>query len=93
MDDHASDDAVSSTSSRKGFIRKLGTFAAVGVGVALVPNMASARLRPLTPDYCCPNSSCDSGCGGSGGFYCTGPYGNCCYCSSGTSCFYITAPC
>lgn len=92
MDDTGQNQDVFATSTnRKAFLRKLGTFAAVGVGMALAPGIAKAR--PLTPDYCCPNASCNSSCGGSGGFYCTGPYGNCCYCSSGTTCIYVTNPC
>jgi hypothetical protein len=67
-------DAFTSTSSRRGFVRKLGVFAAAGLGVALLPSKASA-----INSYCCPSNqlSCQSG------YNCTGSTPFAYWCSDG----------
>jgi hypothetical protein len=70
---------VQETSTRAGFLRRLGTTVAVGFGVALIP--VSKAWAPSA--WCCIDTSCPS-CG-------TGEYqwrcwecggGNCCQCQT-----------
>lgn len=83
-------------SDRKGFLRKLGTFAAVGVGVAMMPAAARAQSGQCCRNTsACPDSDCTdpsyphnwqcSGCGA----------GPCCQCTSQTPgpCFGSPCPC
>jgi hypothetical protein len=86
-----------STTSRGGFLRRLATLAAVGLGVALVPSKARAQSgRCCRNPAECPDSACTdpnfpynrqcSGCG-------SGP---CCQCTNvdpQTDCFTTACPC
>jgi hypothetical protein len=78
--------------SRSGFLRRLGTLAAVGLGAAAVlPAVARAE-----PAYCCPNASvCGANACGAGkpGWYCSGACGGCCLCFNGTDCTRPNCPC
>lgn len=75
--------------SRRSFIRRLGTTLAIGVGLVAAPaGRASSDL--LGFNHCCP-SNCDlpsgGGCGsGTQKFFCTGLCPFCCICLSGSSC-------
>lgn len=83
-------------SSRSSFLRRLGTFAAVGLGVALMPAAARAQSG-----QCCRNTSIcpDSGCTDPNFPYnwtCSGcGAGPCCHClnRSPGSCFSSPCPC
>ena len=76
-------------SSRNSFLRRLGTFAAVGLGVALMPASAKAQSGRG-----CKDSSCPSCPPGSVPYTCDGCGNNCCKClpDLGT-CFNSTCPC
>jgi hypothetical protein len=93
MEDRIADEPHS---SRKSFLRRLGTFAAVGLGVALMPATARAQSGQCCRDTSfCPDSACTdsnfpfnwkcSGCG-------SGP---CCHCLSRApgNCFPSSCPC
>ena len=88
------DAAVDEPTSRRKFLRKLGAFAAVGLGVSIFPAMARSQ-----PAYCCYKPSCGS-CGDPHypyAWYCSGGCsGQCCICLSrnpGLGCFYVNCPC
>ncbi len=80
------------TSSRRSFLRQLGTGLAAGIGVALIPTASRADLLAVN---CCPNcSACNcSNCGaGKRKFRCTCPVGSyCTSCLSRDTCY--TGPC
>jgi hypothetical protein len=75
--------------TRVAFIRRLGTFAAVGLGAAALAKSARAE-----PTICCPSSSqCPNFCGqGQDGWWCTGACGGCCMCLTG-GCHSFNCPC
>ncbi len=78
---------LSTSTSRQGFLRKLGTTVAIGLGVAAVPSRAIAHLssdkrggqsaRPFSVTYtCCPDDGthCVQNCGtGQNNYYCWSP--------------------
>lgn len=80
---------VEEPSTRTGFLRRLGTFAAVGLGVALMPATARAQSG-----QCCKDPSCP-GCSGTDVAYqCDGCGQNCCKClPEHGQCFNTTCPC
>ena len=93
MEPEARDTGTQTTRGR--FLRRLATFAAAGLGVALVPARALAQSG-----QCCYNTSQCGGCGGSTPYpyRCTGcGSGPCCICSSrnpsGGNCFTTPCPC
>jgi hypothetical protein len=78
--------------TRGGFVRKLGTMAAIGLGVALVP----ARSAFGAQSQCCPNSSQCPNLQCPAGYrphWCTGGCGGCCACLTQTSCFWFSGGC
>jgi hypothetical protein len=69
------------TTTRAGFVKRLGKLAAVGLGVALVPatNALGASIA------CCRSADCDAQCQlccpGTRGYRCpANPCGGCCVC-------------
>jgi hypothetical protein len=81
------------TTSRRGFLRRLATLAAVGIGVAMVPGRAHAD----THSKCCPDQTCPS-CPNNGvPVLCTDFCSSttCCQCASpGTlTCVQVPCPC
>ncbi len=79
---------VEEPSTRSGFLRRLGTFAAVGLGVALMPATARAQSG-----RCCKDTTCT--CGGTDvGYRCNGCGQDCCKCLPELGqCFNSTCPC
>lgn len=92
LDDQA---ATPERIGRKAFLRKLGAFAAIGAGVALVPAQAHAVMRPQAPTICCPNqSACGTCSNGTAGLFCNGgSCGGCCICGNGTCISTNNCPC
>jgi len=79
---------VEERSSRTGFLRRLGTFAAVGLGVALMPATARAQSG-----RCC-KANCQSCSGTDVAYQCDGCGQNCCKCLPDLGqCFNTTCPC
>jgi hypothetical protein len=78
--------------NRRGFLRKLGALAAVGLGAAMIPAKALAQ-----PAFCCYKPSCGSCPGGYYAWYCSGGCsGQCCICltrNPNLGCFYVNCPC
>jgi len=84
------------TTRRRGFLRRLATLAAVGLGVALVPSKALAEhgsccnQQDVCPDSQCtdPNMPHNYNCGGCGS-------DGCCACSAAsfTGCQTVPCPC
>jgi hypothetical protein len=78
-------------STRGKFLRRLATFAGVGLGVALVPSVARAQSG-----RCCPQD-CTESCGpGEREYACDGCGSNCCKClpdSFPNQCFNVACPC
>ena len=77
--------------TRKGFVRKLGAMAAIGLGVALVP----ARSAFAAQNECCPDSThCSGSCPpGYRLHLCQIGCGGCCACLTQTSCVWFSGGC
>lgn len=77
-------------STRTSFLRRLGTFAAVGLGVALMPATARAQSG-----RCCKDAACGPCSGGLVAHQCDGCGQNCCKCLPDHSgaCINATCPC
>ena len=81
--------------SRRGFVRRLGTTLAVGLGVGLggAGNAFGINVK------CCHTTACDTECRQFGlppnGYFCGNPCGGCCSCENiVTSCItYAHCPC
>jgi hypothetical protein len=50
------DDLAEPSTSRRGFLRKLGTTMAVGIGVAMAPSLAKGSPQYISYQ-CCPNEN------------------------------------
>jgi hypothetical protein len=78
-------------STRRGFLRSLAAFGAVGLGAAAFAGTAHAE-----PTRCCQNNSICGGCGaGTINAWCIGGCGGCCVClnpNQGT-CQSFNCPC
>lgn len=84
-------DANEGRSSRRGFLRRLGTFAAVGLGIALMPATARAQSG-----RCCKNASACPCPPGKFSYQCSGcGLGPCCKCldTDRGECFDTACPC
>jgi hypothetical protein len=80
---------VEERSTRTSLLRRLGTFAAVGLGVALMPATARAQSG-----RCCKDTSCPGCSGGDVAYQCDGCGQNCCKCLPDLGqCFNSTCPC
>lgn len=80
---------VEERSTRTSFMRRLGTFAAVGLGVALLPATARAQSG-----RCCRDTACPSCSEGLVAYRCDGCGENCCKCVTDLGqCFNSTCPC
>lgn len=71
-----SDDLPEPTTSRRGFLRKVGTTIAVGIGVAAVPALAKASPQ-FVAYVCCPDNTGAHDCticsGTQSNYWCTNP--------------------
>ncbi len=78
----STDEQEREVSTRRHFLRRLGTTLAAGAGLAIFP----ASQAQAACSTCCPDTSCPPGCGGSGSRYRCQP-GNCCICHRDIGCF------
>jgi hypothetical protein len=95
--EQAVDNVVETKTSRLAFVKKLGTLAAVGAGLALIP----ARAAKAANSFCCPPSG--SQCSGQSCtngllFHCSDncTQGSCCVCFTThayPNCFEIPCVC
>ncbi|HYZ77634.1 MAG TPA: hypothetical protein VE596_09690 [Gaiellaceae bacterium] len=75
--------------TRRGFVKRLGTTLAIGLGVALAPAVAAKGDDPFGSTHCCPSTCTPPGgsCpAGTHKFYCTGSCPACCTCLIGSTC-------
>lgn len=87
-------------SSRRGFLRRAGGVALVGVGALVMPGVASATVRgrdvravPLDKATCCMQT-CKTCTGARDPYFCTGCGQTCCVCykGGGVQCFTVECP-
>jgi hypothetical protein len=73
------DELIEESTTRAGFVRRLGKAVAIGLGVALVP-ATNAGARSLIT--CCRSASCDAGCPPDTpfGYLCPTTCQSCCAC-------------
>lgn len=92
----SNDQPTEATTSRRGFLRKLGSTVAIGIGAAAVPSLASA-----SPDYadyyCCPTTdhACMECGSGMTNYWCSNAEcknGFCYGCKTNTGCFDVIYP-